>query len=206
MSLTIACDVDDVLADIMPTWLNRYNQDYGDTLTREQVTDWDIARFTKPECGSKIFTYLTDPSLYTDMAPVRHASFGIRYLQDMGHTVVFATACTYGMTDAKARWLERHGFALTAEYHTLPASMLVVNNKAHVRANVLIDDGAHNIMKWIATGRPAILFAQDHNKKFYVELADAPRQLVHRAPDWFAVTHQIDVLAQSILHSANPTP
>ena len=53
--LTIGVDCDDVVISLVPTWLSLYNKDYNDNLTPEQITDWDVGLFVKPECDNKIF-------------------------------------------------------------------------------------------------------------------------------------------------------
>ena len=40
--LTIAVDVDDVVADLITEWLKRYNHDYNDTKTPADITQWAI--------------------------------------------------------------------------------------------------------------------------------------------------------------------
>ncbi len=40
--MRIAVDVDGVLADIMPVWIQVYNRKYGATISPEQVSTWDF--------------------------------------------------------------------------------------------------------------------------------------------------------------------
>lgn len=197
MTYTVVCDVDGVVADIMPAWLQRYNEDYGDNLTREQVTDWDIAKFVKPECGDKIFDFLADPRLYDTMQPVRDALKGLKALRNLTSKLYFATACTYGMTDAKARWMERHDVCGRGAFHGLPNQLVVLRHKAQLRGHVLIDDGIHNVQEWIATGRPAILFKQDHNHNHSISGA-----LFRYAENWGEVVWLIETLSTWALHKS----
>lgn len=53
-----AVDVDDVCLDLNSVWLEDYNQVYNDNLKTEDITDWIITKFVKPECGNKIFDLL----------------------------------------------------------------------------------------------------------------------------------------------------
>jgi len=52
--MVIAVDVDDTVADLVTPWLARYNRDFDDTLEKESITSWDIARgFQQENAGRK---------------------------------------------------------------------------------------------------------------------------------------------------------
>ncbi len=46
---SIAIDMDDVLNNLMPTWLDAYNREYGDTRAATDITDWDVWKHVKKE-------------------------------------------------------------------------------------------------------------------------------------------------------------
>ena len=83
MKKILALDIDSVLADLMPVWVERYNIDYNDNLTVKKIKDWDMSRFVKPECGKKIFDYLNDPNLYDYVNPIENAWEGVNALKNI---------------------------------------------------------------------------------------------------------------------------
>ena len=55
--MIVAVDIDDVIISLVPTWLHLYNKDYKDNLSKNDITDWQIDKFVKPECGINIYNY-----------------------------------------------------------------------------------------------------------------------------------------------------
>ena len=111
--MVIGVDVDEVVADLLGTWISKYNTAWNDQLLVEQITDWDTTLFVKPECGSKIYDILCEPDLYEDVKPIAGALVEIEALRSKGHKVVYATSCVRCMIDQKMDWLVRHGFIST---------------------------------------------------------------------------------------------
>lgn len=185
--MIIACDVDGVLADLDTEWYRRYNRDYNDNLTRERVTGWNVSEFVKPECGLRVLDYLSDPDLYAQVQPIPGAVEGIHRLRAAGHEVFFVTACTFGMVDQKAQWLRRWGFsaATAADAYRLPKDLVVVYEKHRVLADLLIDDGPHNIMQWVrgtSQRRRAILLEYPYSHE--CDLTSAEWLWCYRAHNW----------------------
>src|SRR6266705_1995637 len=87
MKLTVGVDVDGVLADLHLEWIRRYNRDFNDTLTSEDVTTWEIGAFVKPEALVKnangvapLFQYLQDADLYAHVPEIPGAREGLEYI------------------------------------------------------------------------------------------------------------------------------
>jgi 5'-nucleotidase len=151
--MTILCDVDGVIADMLPAWLAYYNAEYGDAVRPDDVTAWDVSKFVKPECGKKVFAYLNHPDLYSTVEPIRGALAGVRLLEEVGHKVVFVTTCTGPeMVAAKVEWLERHGF-LTHEGKLRDVVFLAHGTtKDIIRGDVMIDDYEVNLHAFSGRG------------------------------------------------------
>jgi 5'(3')-deoxyribonucleotidase len=195
-SVIIACDADGVVCNLHEPWYARYNRDYKDQLTLARVTHWDVHKFVKPECGTKVYDYLTQPDLYDDVQPVPGALEGIQRLRALGHQITFVTSCTFGMTDAKARWFERYGFSERRPGHGLPRDMVVANDKNMIDAHLLIDDAAHNVRAWVESKqRRAILLEYPHNRGLLDEVPSAFWMRCHRAKDWPAIVRYVEQLA-----------
>lgn len=162
--MLVACDVDGVVLDLLPEWLRRYNRDYDDYLIEAQITAWDTHKYTKPECGLKMYDYLKASDLYDNLPPLPGAVEGCKSIRAMGHELGFVTSCTYGMVDQKARRLEELGFCESRDGHGLPSELVVCNTKRWINADVLIDDRGQTIKEWVKTGRRAILIEMPYNR------------------------------------------
>ena len=160
--LTVLCDVDDVVAQLVPAWLARYNRDYGDCVTRDDLKSWTITDWISAECGEKIYDYLRDPMLYEDVAPVSGARAGVEMLRRWGHRVVFVTSASGPGMGAKLAWLVRHGFLPDHTY--VHPDFVAAHDKALIRGDVLIDDRPENIAKYVKTGAHGIVMDAPWNQ------------------------------------------
>jgi 5'(3')-deoxyribonucleotidase len=143
-SLTIAVDVDETIADLLGPWLRRYNREFNDTVLPEDLTEWDLTKALKPECGSKIYELL-DASLYDEILPLPNARHAISVLRAIGHRCVFVTSCINNTADAKLHWLVRHGFL---ERRRFQPDYITASDKSLIRADVLLDDRAETVEKF----------------------------------------------------------
>lgn len=143
--MIILLDVDGVVADLNNPWLARYNKDYNDDLTLEDITAWNIAQYTKPECGLKMYDYLEDPTLYDDVKPIEGAIEGVRALRDMGHEVAFVTSCSGPeMCKAKTAWIIDHDGLTPADEDPMDYIYLV-KRKHRIEGDLLLDDYERNL-------------------------------------------------------------
>lgn len=186
--MRIICDVDSVVADILPRWLALYNAAVPEDARRSlaDCTVWDMRRVVPPQYGALCMSLLRHEHFYARVQPVARARDGVQALRAAGHEVVFATTCVWGTVDQKAAWLEGHGLvAPTRSGHGLPRGLIVTAEKAGLRGDVLIDDGPHNLRPWLATDRPAIVFDHAYNRDMNVPAIHASR--LYRAAGWPAV-------------------
>ena len=157
MNLVIGVDVDGVCADLMPEWLRRYNRDFGDALTPQDITDWDVTRFVKPEARPKIFDYLHDADLYDGVEPIAGALEGVRQIRANGNRVVFITSTVTGHAGKKLLWLRRHGFLSCRNPHPC-RDYFEGTDKALLNIHYLIDDRLSTVQEFWDNGRSAFLF------------------------------------------------
>lgn len=158
--LTVAVDVDDVCARLGPAWVARYNERYGDSLTWEQVTDWDIRRFVKPACGARVYDLLT-PDLYDTVEPDPVAKTLVEHIRAQGHRVVYVTSAMQRHAGRKLRWLREHGFL--DDGGELSLDYIEATDKSLIAADILIDDKPANVRAFVDAGRVAVLWQQPHN-------------------------------------------
>lgn len=156
--MIIGIDVDEVVADLHTPWVTRYNEAYGDNLWA--FDRWDVENQVKPECGKKIFEFLT-PGLYDVVQPISHALLAVKALISKPEVeVMFVSSCfTPALADRKVRWLEDHGFSHPK------TSFVASSQKAEVPGlSILVDDYVENCHAFRKTGRRAVLVARPHNR------------------------------------------
>lgn len=136
--MVIGLDMDGVICDLVPEWLNRYNNDYDDCLTKDHIKSWNMGEHVK--CGKAIYDYLADESLYDCATVIDGAVETTKHWIDEGHDVIVITRVHYPYAAAaKLKWLQTHFPHLT--------NIVIVTSdiKYLVNADVLIDDGSHNL-------------------------------------------------------------
>lgn len=154
---TILVDVDDVTANLMDAWLRLYNIAYDDDLHKADITDWDLSKFVKPECGAKIYQWVSTTEIYDMVRPIKHALPAINELREYGNRIVFVTASTIGSSGRKFRWLNDNGF------NVFIGDYVEAHDKSLIRGDIMLDDGMHNCESTTAT---PYLFAQPWNRKY----------------------------------------
>lgn len=137
MEKIILVDVDGTVASLYNVWYGRYNAEYDDDLTTERVTEWRVHEFVKPECGIKIYNYLSDPDLYDSVQPVDGAVDGVNGLKELGFRVVFLSS---GIHPGKADFLRRYKLIGKGD-----DDIIIAHDKSLIVGDYLIDDAFHNI-------------------------------------------------------------
>jgi 5'-nucleotidase len=154
----IALDVDGVLLDLHTPWLARYNRDYNDSLSVEQVTDWSIHKFVKPECGKRIYDYLDD-EIYNLVHPIPGALEFALSCREIGD-VIFVTCPTETSMGARYHCLKRRGFFNGID--DPQAQYIECKRKGLIKADFLVDDCYDNCKNF---GRNSIMLIRPWNAK-----------------------------------------
>jgi 5'-nucleotidase len=189
MTKRIAIDQDQVVADILQEWLRRYNYDYNDTLTPEQIVEWNWDHIVKPECGKKIYTYLDDPELFANLQLIDESQEAI-YELSKNYEIFFVTApFNPNNVVPKHEWLRRY-FSFVPE-----RNYVFTRNKSIVRANWLIDDKPGNFIDFYGEG---LLFDAPHNQKYTGE----ERRFYNWQEIVFYFDYMKNIVAEELNHEA----
>lgn len=151
--IIIGVDVDDVIANLVPRWLEYYNFDHDDNLKEEDIKSWAISRYTK--IGDKIYDYLKLPSLYDDIIPIAGSIFGVSQLRKMGFNIVFVTAATPEQSGRKYKWLCDYGMIKHRKEY------VEALDKSIIKTDYLIDDNPEHVIN--ASGQ-GVIFTKEWNK------------------------------------------
>ncbi len=153
MKKVLVVDMDDVLAKLVPKWVEAVNEGERESVSPSDVLSWDIDSYFK--CGKKVYEYLTY-ELFRSLPVMEDSTEVLRKLQEKYdvYVVTSATAYTESLV-AKVEWLEEH-------FPTIDRTHIVLcGNKNIIKADVMIDDGAHNLEAFEGT---RLLFDAPHNK------------------------------------------
>lgn len=156
MKKIIAIDVDDVLFDLVPLWVRKYNFIWDDNLDYKKVVEWDISKFVKVNCGKKIYSYL-DSNMYLDSNLVEDSDWGISQLRKMGYRVIVVTSNSFNMGGVKFDWLNRNGFDIGKEDY------VESGDKSLIKFNLLLDDNYDTIK---SCGKRGVLFNRPWNLNY----------------------------------------
>ena len=164
--MLILCDMDGVLVDLMAGWLHAYNRDYNDTLGKDKILSWELHHYVKPECGQKIYNYLSQPNFFFGLAPLPGALEGLTKLKEAGHDIVICTAPggAESATD-KIYWLQKYLPWINIK------DVIIAHRKDLVKADILIDDSPINLVSYRDAFPRAVTITFDYpyNQKTVVD-------------------------------------
>ena len=146
MRKIIGCDLDDVLWNFVGELLNNYNRDCDDGLTLNDITEWDIHKFLKPEC-SNIFKYANEELLSNLKIPVETKEVLIDLINDESFDLKFVTSCKpEGLHHRKKALLSNLGDIFVSEAQ-LDKMIFCMPDKSLFAGDFLIDDCHENVSK-----------------------------------------------------------
>ena len=157
----IAVDMDEVIADALGEHLTRYNRDFPEQLTVDDLQGrwlWDAV---PPARVAALERYMLSDDFFAVLGVMPHAQRVLERLQTR-YDVFIATAAMEVPTSftAKFQWLARH-------FPFIPTSRIVFcGDKSILRADYLIDDNPRQLRLFQSAGekpREGILFSSPAN-------------------------------------------
>jgi 5'(3')-deoxyribonucleotidase len=133
--LTIGIDIDGIVADCLSAWLATYNQRFDDTVSAEDVTDYNLRKVAKKTHGREdVFSILATPGFFGGLLPIPGAVEGVTGLRAGGHDVVLVTNRPLHAAQETEDWVARHlGTGLEIAF---------VRQKERLSLDVLFDDSS----------------------------------------------------------------
>lgn len=138
--ISIAIDLDSTLNNLDEVWiLKDYNEEYSDCLKSEDMVVWDTHTYVKPECGVKIYDYLTRPGYFRNLGIKDEWTVdGFKLLCD-NFDVYIVSSCHPNTVSDKVEWVKEYlPFFDTKKF-------VACHTKHIVNCDYLIDDGPHNV-------------------------------------------------------------
>jgi 5'(3')-deoxyribonucleotidase len=130
-------DVDNIVNTLTEAVLSVYNGDWDDNLTVNDITEYSIEKFVKPEAAEKFYEYFTDKRVWKRIKPINIEA--VQWLIDH-EDVYFVTATEPANLYKKQRWLGRL-------FHNIDLRKRLVRcyDKGLMDVDVLIDDSTKNL-------------------------------------------------------------
>ena len=149
----LVLDFDDTLFEVLPLWVERYNEVYGEQKDPENVRTWEWEpEFTLEE--RNLLWKVRDAALYRDVVPRPYAQDTVARLIGLGYEVaVCTTEPNDDVFEAKKKLMDR--FFPDVPMHREKDKHDFLKERYGEEGYILVDDGAHN--------NPHILFHMPHN-------------------------------------------
>ena len=155
--LTILCDADDTIINLLPRWLAEVNQMYGKTVCKEDIQSWDITKAYPGLTADEVLNPLYRADFWDTVTPIKGSGYYLERLIKDGHNLSIVTASNLETSGAKTAKLLKLFPFLGRE------QIIFTQNKQAVPGDVLIDDGVHNL---IGGNYRKLLFHQPGNAAF----------------------------------------
>lgn len=143
----ICVDMDEVIADALGEHLLRYNRDFQEKLTPEDLHGSWLWDFVPPERLSVLERYIRSDDFFSSLAVMPHCQRVLHRLQER-YEIYIATAAMEVPTSftAKFEWLKQH-FPFIR-----PSHIVFCGDKGILRGDYLIDDNPRQLRRFRGEG------------------------------------------------------
>lgn len=138
--MTIGIDIDNVLNNLCEAVLEVYNQDSGDNLLPQEITEYYIDNFVKPEFKENFKSYFLSRKVWKNIKLIPDCREYIKKLFDDGHEIIFITSTEYANAAKKASWLQKN-----FPFLNIRKCLFIAPKKQYFDIDFLIDDYPENL-------------------------------------------------------------
>ncbi|MFC3561377.1 5' nucleotidase, NT5C type [Pedobacter jamesrossensis] len=150
----IAIDMDEVIADVIPKFINLYNRDFGIPLDLVIEPGNEVFKQVPQDVNQKWLEYINEKGFFRDLAVIPDSQRVIKALQEKYDVYIVSAAMEFrNSLEDKYDWLADH-FPFIDWQH-----IMFCGNKI-VEVDILIDDRIKNFVNF--NGRP-LLYTSPHN-------------------------------------------
>ena len=171
-NFTILVDMDDTIENLREAWVEALNNKYNLNVRVKDIIDWNIQTFFPTLTKAQIFEILDQPDFYKTIKPKKDAIKYLHLMHEEGFNLILCTASHYSIIKEKFENALFPYFPFFDDDH-----IIITNNKTIIKANVLIDDGVHNLLKG---SYKKILYTTSANSRFNEE----EKYKIIRASTW----------------------
>jgi 5'(3')-deoxyribonucleotidase len=148
-------DMDDVMADTLTVWLERYNQDFGTRITKVDLHGKKLYDLAGPDRAVAARAYLDHPEFFLDLPLMEGSQTVVERLSETYEVFVTSAAMDHPNSfPAKYAWLKKY-------FPFIPDKNIVFcGDKSIIRADFMVDDSLPNLKAFTGQG---LVFTAPHN-------------------------------------------
>lgn len=151
----ICVDMDEVMADTLSEHLRRYNQQFEEDVTIDDLAGKGLWEVTPLDRQQQLRAFLDAEDFFEDLPLIAGAQDVLRELSTRFEIFIATQAMTVpNSLGPKYRWLQRHFTFIP------PTHYVFCGNKSILRADYLIDDLPRNLQRFEGQG---LLYTAPHN-------------------------------------------
>ena len=151
----ICVDMDEVMADTLAEHLRRYNQQYDESVTTDDLVGKGLWEITPLERRQQLRAFLDAEDFFEDLPLIPGSQEVLKDLSSRFEIFIATQAMSVpNSLGPKYRWLQRH-FPFIP-----PTNYVFCGNKCILRADYLIDDLPKNLDRFEGQG---LLYTAPHN-------------------------------------------
>ena len=157
--IKLAFDLDDILIDLIPAWLNTLNERYGTNKKPEDIKSWSISAFFMDDINKgllvkdDIYKPLKEDDFWKSVKPIEDMIDIVKALKETNKFDMYiATASNYQTLKHKLDncVMKYYGDLFTED------KIILLNDKSMLNADILIDDYFGNINKFLKSNPNSI--------------------------------------------------
>jgi len=137
--LTILVDIDDVLNNLLDRWVALLNKKYNLNANAQDLKVWNVQGIYPTLTVEAVYRPMYENEIWAMLSPRPTSVEYIKKMIDDGHDVIIVTAAVYQTLPAKMDWLFAAFPFLSWD------NVIIARRKQLIKADVLIDDGIHNL-------------------------------------------------------------
>lgn len=136
--MRIGIDLDDTINSLVERWIEKYNENYNDSVKIKDIKSWDIGDYTK--AGKDFYRYLGDGETFKNLSIKDGAANIIEKLCKQHEVYIVTANASYntGVCDDKVNFIRKFMPFFQIK------NIIFINNKSLLDLDILIDDGLHN--------------------------------------------------------------
>lgn len=191
MKLKIGLDIDGVVADSFPVFVEELNKHYGKTVTK--LDNYDMTKvYNVPWDDISKFFDDNMEYLFNAPKPMKGAVEGIKSLLAQGHEIIYVTARNCGAEErVTLKWMKKNKIPYNKILFVGAASKTFAVREQ--RIDVFVEDFMGNALEIAAIGVPVLLLDAPYNQ------GKLPNGVI-RCKDWSDILDNIRSLNVKTFH------